>query len=101
MGPDTQKEGGGSLCGLEMMWSVSGGGGSAGFCFFFFLQFFAIFHNFFCDCVLPVHVRVCVLVPCVSPVQKRCFLRLRKVLLRHRNFPATFPQFSAIGLHAP
>ena len=36
------------------------------------------------------------LVPCVSPVQKCCSLRLREVWLRHRKFPSFFLNFPAI-----
>ena len=57
-----------------------------------FLQF-RIFSQFFRNSFLLVH-RACLLVPCVSPVQRCCSLRLREVWLRQcvspqfsRNFP--------------
>ena len=49
-----------------------GGGGLRSATFFIFAQFPAIFRNF---CFQPVRV-ACLLVPCVSPVQKCCSLRL-------------------------
>ena len=51
-----------------------------------FPSFSAFFHNYF----LLVHP-ACLLVPCVSPVQKYCFLRLREVWL----LTAPLPQFPA------
>ena len=44
------------------------------------------------NCFLLVHL-ACLLVPCVSPLQKCYSLKLREVWLQHRNF-------SAIGLDA-
>ena len=44
-------------------------------------------------CLSPLRA---LLVPFVSPVQKCCSLRLRKVWLQHHNFAAISLQFSAI-----
>ena len=81
-----------------------GGGGSTIF------RNFAISSNFphlFRDCCLLVDL-ACLSVPCVSPVQKCCSLRLREVWLWHRNFPAisrnfpaVFRNFSQLGLMLP
>ena len=74
----------------------------------------AIFRNFpqfFRGCFSLVPL-ACVLVPCMYPVQKCCFLRLREVWFWHHsvsatflqfscNFPAIFPQFFAIVFDAP
>ena len=73
-------------------WIRQGGGGlrSAFFCHF------AIFRK----CFLLVDL-ACLLVPRVSPVPKCCSLRLWEVRLRHRNFPATFRNFSQLDLTLP
>ena len=57
-------------------------------------QFFAI-SQFSRNSLVPVP-GACLLVPCVSPVQRWCSLRLQEVWLRHRNFPTIFPRFPAI-----
>ena len=53
------------------------------------------FPQFFRNCLLLVHL-ACLLVPCVVPVQKGCSLRFRELWLRHCDFPANLPPFSAI-----
>ena len=56
------------------------------FCHFrIFRNFLQFLRNWF----LLVHF-VCLLVPCVSPVQKCCSLRLRDVWVLRCNFPAVF-----------
>ena len=59
-----------------------------------FTLFAAIFPPLLCAC--PPRVLVGAL-PCVSPVQRCCSLRLREVWLWHPNFFRNFPQFFGTG----
>ena len=54
-------------------------------------NFFCSFSRFFRNCFLLVPLAR-LLVPCVSPVQSCCTLRLPEVWLRHHKFSAIFSQ---------
>ena len=66
----------------------------------FFFAIFPQFSTIFRNCFLFVHL-AWLLVPCVSPVQRCCSLKLREVWLRHRNFPAIFRNFSQLPFTLP
>ena len=74
----------------------SGGGGGVRY----YSQFSAIFPQVFRSCFSRVPL-ACVLVPCVSPVQTCCPLRLRGVWVRHRSVSAISRNFSQSDLTLP
>ena len=65
-----------------------------------FPHFFRNFPQFFHNRFFLVHL-ACLLVPCVSPLQKCCSLRLREVLLLHRIFSAISRNFSQLDSTLP